>query len=425
MNWKTLQIFQQEIYSLVSRRSFWVATLGVPLVGLLVYLVVGNLNRSQGSEQGANPMGAIVDVMSEEPDLRPHGYVDLSGMLLDGLPDDLEQASDVSLLRFADETSARAALNAGEISTYYVIPLDYLQTGNMLIYGEQFELMDSNDQSYWLEQALNQSLLEGDETTRWRVQEPLGAMNVHNLSGDAKEEARSSTGAGFFVPYAVMMLLYISLMSSSGMLLNSVTKEKENRVMEVLLLSTHPRELLMGKVLGLGIIGLVQVMIWAVTGLVLMRSGGDLINLPDAFQLQPSFLLWTLVFFVLGYLVYASLMAGVGALVPNLREASQATIYVALPLMIPMFLLNALIGDPNSPLSTFMSIFPFTAPTTMLLRMAATNVPLWQVLLAVALLAVTAVLVVRAVAGMFRAQSLLGGGPFKLKVFLKALAGRA
>jgi len=111
--------------------------------------------------------------------------------------------------------------------------------------------------------------------------------------------------------------------------------------------------------------------------------------------------------------------------VPNLREASQATFLVIMPLIIPMFFINTLIGQPNGTLSLILSFFPLTSPVAMITRLAATSVPFWQPLLAAMLQALTAYIIVRSVAGMFRAQHLLTGQAFNYKLFLKALAGKA
>jgi ABC-2 type transport system permease protein len=118
-------------------------------------------------------------------------------------------------------------------------------------------------------------------------------------------------------------------------------------------------------------------------------------------------------------------MASVGALVPNLREASQATIVVVLPMIIPLMLISILIQDPNGALAIGLSLFPLTAPVAMMTRLAAGTVPVWQVALSALILLVTAVLIMRAVARMFRAQTLLTGQPFELRRLIAALAGRA
>lgn len=228
----------------------------------------------------------------------------------------------------------------------------------------------------------------------------------------------------FILPYAMMMVSFITIMGSSSLMLSSITKEKENRILEVLMSSASPHEILLGKIAGLGIVGLLQVVIWVSSGFVLLQLNGQTLHLPSDVLLQPSIILWAVLYFIFGYLVNASLMAGIGALVPNLREASQATIIVSLPLMAPLFLITALIASPNGGLAIFFSMFPLTAPMTMMLRLSAADVPLWQIGVSLTLLAATAVLVVRAVAGMFRAQTLMSGQPFNLKRLLLALMGR-
>lgn len=146
--------------------------------------------------------------------------------------------------------------------------------------------------------------------------------------------------------------------------------------------------------------------------------------MPAAFQLPPQFLFWGIIFFIFGYGLYASQMAGVGALVPNLREASQASFFVIFPMIIPLFFISVLIEEPNGTLATILSLVPWTAPVTMMLRLAAGDVPVWQLLIASTLLAVTGFLILRSVVHMFRAQTLLSGQPFNVKVYFNALLGR-
>jgi ABC-2 type transport system permease protein len=309
-----------------------------------------------------------------------------------------------------------------------LIPPDYLQKGSMTVYTLEYQLAGSGTGSRVLKRMIDYNLLGQDAALAELVNNPLPNERLEGVSlappptGPVRDE---DSGLTFFLPYAVMMLFYITILGASGMLLNSVTKEKENRVLEILMLSVNPHQLLMGKIIGLGIVGLLQVSIWGLSAFTLLRLSGRAFNVSDAFQLGPSILGWGLIFFLLGYLVYASLMAGIGALVPNLREASQATTLVIMPLIVPLLLISALIRSPNGPLATFLSIFPFTAPTTMMLRLSATDVPLWQILLAIALLIVTALITIRAVSGMFRAQTLLSGQSFNIKRYVLALFGRA
>ena len=135
----------------------------------------------------------------------------------------------------------------------------------------------------------------------------------------------------------------------------------------------------------LGIAGLLQTVVWTGSGYLMLLFSNNRFALGDAFKLPPSVLIWGIVFFLLGYAVYASLMAGVGALVPNLREASQLTTVIIMPMIVPMIFISVMINAPNSPLAVALSLFPLTSPVSMMTRLAATTVPLWQIGLAAVL----------------------------------------
>ena len=185
-----------------------------------------------------------------------------------------------------------------------------------------------------------------------------------------EEEQNDGGIASFYVPYGVTLLFYFLTISSASLLLNSIAKEKENRVMEILMNAVTPRQLLTGKILALGSVGLLQLVVWLGSGIVLLRLGGTTLNIPASLQLPPALLFWGIAFFIAGYLIYATIMAGVGALVPNLREASQATFIVIIPLLIPLFLVSNIVEAPNSTLPLVLSLVPFTATNAMMTRLA-------------------------------------------------------
>lgn len=189
--------------------------------------------------------------------------------------------------------------------------------------------------------------------------------------------------------------------------------------------SVSPRQLLLGKITGLALVGLGQTILWAGTALALLRLSGRTLSLPASFQLPLSFMVWAVVFFLLGYAIYASLMAGIGALVPNLREASQATFVVIIPLIIPLMMITPIIHDSNGGIATGLSLFPLTAPVVMMTRLSAGDVPFWQPLLAAGLLLLTAFIILRMVTNLFRAQTLLSGQPFTLGRFFRSMVGQA
>jgi len=403
-------VARHEIVTKLTQRSFVLATFGLPIVGVLLFSATAALNRRSPD---------LVQGVIESPEVfRPAGYVDPARVLTafpDAVPAD-------AFRPYRDEPAARRALDGGEIGAYFVIPPDVVAGGEVeLVQGDPNAIAASR-QSDWLEQALILSLLGGDETLAARLGRPVEVRETALAPKPPRDEDDPLT---FFLPYALTLMFYMVIFGAASHNLGSMTAEKENRVIEILMTSLAPRRMLAGKVLGLGILGLMQAALWIGTSYWLVQEGGSAFQLPAEFRLSPALVAWGLVYFVLGYAVYASLMAGIGALVPNLREAAQAAFVVNSPLILALVLMGVIIQDPDGRVAVALSLFPFTAPVVMMTRLAAGDaVPLWQLLLAAALLVATVVLVIRAVAGLFRTQVLLAGQPLDVRRLRTLLAAR-
>lgn len=410
---KILLVLKNEIITLISRPSFWLALLGLPLVGTLIFAGVGAINNSASASQ------TVSQVLSGPQDARPEGYVDLSGIIRQ-IP---ESVPPNTFIAFLDEVSGRHALADGEISALYIVPADYIQVGKLTyIRPDLNPLATGNAQSGLFTWVLQVNLAGGDSLFANLISGPLKVDDISLAPASAPDE---NNPLALWTPYIITLLFYMLIVGSATLLLSNISKEKENRVIEMLLTSVTSRQLLTGKILGLGIVGLGQTLFWFGTSYVLLNLSGRTFQLPSAIHLPVSFLAWGVVYFLLGYGVYASLMSGLGALAPNLREASQATFVVTLPLMVPLFLASSVFMQaPNGTIAIVLSLFPLSAPVAMMARLSAGGVAWWQPWLAVALLAGTIVLIVRAVSGMFRAQALLSGQGFKFKTFFRALAGK-
>ena len=407
-------VMRNEMLTVLTRPSFWLGALGLPLVAGLIFTVVGAVNKSASASQ------TISQVFSGPEESLPEGYVDLSGIILE-IPESVPPGTFVP---YQDETSARSALEVGDISAFYVVSEDYLKSGIITYVRPDFNpIASSGGRSGMFTWILEVNLLDGDWLLANLINNPLEVEEISLAPANLQYEATSTVS--WVIPYAVTLLLYMLIMSSSSLLLGTISKEKENRVMEVLLTSITPRQLLTGKILGLGILGLGQALLWLGTSYLLFNKSGQVFQMVAQINIPFSFLAWGIAFFLLGYAVYASLMAGLGAMAPNLREASQATFVVMMPLIIPLFFASTVFAeDPHGPIATVLSIFPLTAPVAMMSRLVSGGVPGWQPWLAAVLTLGTAIFIVRAVANMFRAQSLLAGRGFNVKVYLRALAGK-
>jgi len=409
---KMLLVLRQEVLVTLLRPSFLFGMFGLPLLGVLAFTIISRMNQNQSTA------GIVTQIMTETTRVEAEGYVDQSG-LIKLFPEDMPEGV---LIAYPNEEAALQALEQGKIAAYYLVPADYLQTGQIIYNRPDFNPISASGQSDRFEWVLKLNLLEGDVEMASLT---YGPHNLEKVSLAPEPERDQNNMLSFWLPYAVTLIFYMVIMSAASLLLSSVAKEKENRIMEILMVSVTPRQLLTGKIVGLGLVGLLQTVIYVGTGRALLSASSSAFNLDAAFQLPASFLLWAIVFFLLGYAVYASLMAGLGALVPNLREASQATMVIVFPLIIPLFLISVMIEQPNGAVAMIMSLFPLTAPVVMMLRLSATTVPWWQPALAAVILFVTAFFIIRAVAGMFRAQALLSGQQFSVKLFFKALLGKS
>ncbi|MCD6356816.1 MAG: ABC transporter permease [Anaerolineaceae bacterium] len=401
---KIRSIIFHEITSILGRRSYRFTVLLIPLVGFMIYSGAFLVNR------GIAPEG-VTSFFEDNSSTAKQGVVDQSGIITH-IPDDAAEL----VISFPNEESARAKIADGTISSYFVIGEDYLKSGKITFVQQDYNFLATTSETEVIRRIIIHNLFQDDALAK-RYLDPAKFNITYTKEQVEKDFGRPDN---FWLPYSLMILFYILIIGASSLMLTSITHEKQNKVMEILITSVSPTQMLVGKIIALGITGLLQTLIWLASGYVLIQLSGREFALPETFLLTPDLLAWGILFFMLGYAVYASMMAGLGALVPDPKEGSQATIVVIFPLIIPMFFSNVVASAPNAPLFIFFSIFPLTAPISMVSRMSATIVPGWQIALAVALQVATIIFIIRSVSRLFRAQTLLSGKHFHLKTYLRA-----
>ena len=404
-----------ELRSGLTKPAYLLVPIGIPL------LIIFQLGFSEMAFSGTPSIqvdtGAAQSASAGPT--APQGYVDRSGWVR-ALPANVPAGQ---LLAFPDEASARRAIASGQIAGYYVIPADYLLVGEINYVPARYNpLRDEIPSSSLMIWVLHFNLLDGDMAAAartWypsRIQETV--LTPGQEAGVAPEE--DSMWASV-LPMMIMLVVYIVIIMSSSFLGRTISEEKSNRLMEWMLVSLNPRHMLSGKTIAWGILGLLQAVLLAGFGYLLLRGLGKLPAVPAGFNLEPALLGWTVVFSLLGYAIYAALTAGAGALIPNWRATRGAPLLILLPALLGFYVGLFSVNTPNSLPLTLASLFPLTAPFTMVLRMVLTDVPLWQPLLAGALIVLATWAVGRSVAAMFHAQNLLSGQPFTMKRYLRAL----
>jgi ABC-2 type transport system permease protein len=392
-------VTKHEFITNIRKPAFLFAVFGVPALMAAIFAIVFWVNTS-ASEQGINE-GII-------------GFVDQAAILLPETPSELETRL------YDDVDAAQAGLDAGEIVAYVIIPRLYLTTGNLAVYANGTMAEDLQDQ---ITVYIAQNIVAGldSDAPAERLIDPLD-LSIY-MENTQRELSELGLIGLFLVPIIFVVVLVMALQLSSQYLMSSVVEEKSNHIMEILITSVTPYQLLTGKIVGLGALGLVQILVWLMLGLLLTVFGGNL-EFMSAVVIPLDFVLVVLIYFVLTYFLYASILAGVGAIVGSEQESRQYAGILSMGLAIPMFFLSVLLTDPQSPLFTVLMLIPISSAVTYMLRYPFSAAPAELVIVSLAILTVTTVFMTWASAKVFRWGLLLYGKKVSPRTLWRVIRGQ-
>ena len=387
---KTRLIFQHEFLNAIKRKGFIILTLIVPV---LVLIGIGVFQLVSTDEP---PVVETVTI----------GYIDEAGGF-----DQYTTQGYIELVRFDTPGDAKAALISSNVSEYFVIPSDYLSTGVINRYTLERQLETPPAIATGIKNFLTSNMLAGKvpPETVYRIEYPLDLVTTRLT--ETGEVATEQGGYGnVLIPAIFSLLLALSLQASTVYLVQGLGDEKESRLIEVLLSSVSPRQLLTGKVLGLGAAGLVQVVIWlASLPLLLNLASSTIGGFFGTIQLPANFLVIGIVYFILGYSLFAALSAGVGAISPSVREGQQLFMIYAMLVYVPLWFASFLFIFPDSPIWSVLTIFPVTAPIAVMLRLGVTGIATWELAVSLSVLVLSIILVMFLAIKTFRVYLLIYG----------------
>ncbi len=402
---KTLQIIQYEFLTNLKRPSFLFGVFGVPIMMVVIFVIIGL--AASGSEITFEQYGTI-------------GYVDDSSaeVLAENVP-----APDYPDLfqRFDQEETARAALDAGEIGGYLELPENYMQTGVINFYTY-------NDRPADLDTAIEQFVL-ANLTAGTDVPLPVdrlrdtGDLTVQDVDDERNIASEDGVFFSLFLPVIFTFVLIMSSLTTGGFLMQGLVEERTSRVIEMLVTSVRPMQLLLGKMIGLGLLGLLQVVILLGAAVIILNFGGNLSFL-EGVRISPNLIVLSIAYYILAYFLVAALMTAISVMTNSEREGRQISGFITIPFMIPYFAMFVFFSDPNGTVAQVMSFIPFTAPMAVLIRVALTEVPLPDILLSMGIMLVTIVVLTWAASRIFRWGLLLYGKKFNLRELLRVVFGR-
>lgn len=388
-----LLVAKAEYVRMVARRSFLIGALGVP--ALLVFMIAAGILISSGSR-----------------DTRPLGYVDLAAVTHAGEPAEFYMDDrSVPLTAFADEAAADAALAAGKIQAYYLLPADYRATRQVSLryWQEQPGERIQSQFNRFLRASLAFGLPESQQAAALR------GVTVEMRTGAGDATTENSEFASFILPFLTAFLFVILVMSSAGYLLQALTTEKENRMVEVLFTSLTPLQLVAGKALGLLSVSLTQFALWLLLGGSGLTIAAQQVDFMAGLRVPWPALGMAALYFLPTFALVAGLMIAIGSIVAEVEHGQQVASLINLLVLAPLFFMPILLEQPGSPLSVALTLFPATSFFSVILRWSIDTVPIWQIAVSWVLLIVAAGLSVWAAARIFRAGMLRYGQPLSLR----------
>jgi ABC-2 type transport system permease protein len=253
-------------------------------------------------------------------------------------------------------------------------------------------------------------IIPSSEPAQEVVQAPAYADRVGISNAQATQGPVDPNLANIVVPGVFSLLLGLALMFGATSLISGLGEEKESRLIQVLFSSVSIRQLLIGKVLALGTAGLLQVLVWLISTPLLLRvASSSFGGFMSRIQIPVNFLVLGIVYFVLGYLLFAVLSIGIGAISSNAREGTNLSLFYTLGSFVPLWLSSLNMFFPNSFIWVVLTIFPVTAPVQTMLRLGTSHVPLWQIIASIAVLALSIVVGLFLSIKIFRMHMLMYG----------------
>ena len=381
-------ILRREYLERVRTKSFIVSTLLLPAV--MIALMVRPSKLAMLKASGTRRLA----VVCANADFARAVQSQLEAKKRDGDQLDSSPRYQVEIVSTPNE-AARATLK-GRISTGTLDAYLWLSDDALASRKISYVARETSDfiETETLHRALRSALLRREFLVRGissdEADKLMRGVDLNAVTIKGGQEKRAGGPLQFISAIVLVMMLYMTLILYGVAVMRSVLEEKTSRVMEVVLSSATAQELMAGKILGVGAVGLTQIAAWVILGLGattpgLLAARSQLAEI----NLSPAALPAFAVFFVLGFLLYSALYAALGAMVNSEQEAQQWQFLVIMPIIIPIMMMTYVLRQPNAPLSMWMSLVPFFAPILMYIRVVVQTPPMWQIGVCIALLLLT------------------------------------
>jgi ABC-2 type transport system permease protein len=430
-------ITKREFLTQVKKKSFIILTLLAPILLIAFGSVIGLMFK-------ANESHSIIEV------------VDKSGLFKNQLKSD-DQINYV-FVSAADEKSKINNLKGNEsLDGILILPelksenFDDLEQNTRLVINSKIGFDTKQKIVSDINNVIKKEKIKqlGIAETQLNNLDKSFTLKTINVSENNKEDSDLNFGVKTVLSMLLMYVTFMFIIIYGVRVMRSVLEEKNNRVVEIIISSVKPFELMMGKILGVTLVALTQFIVWitmSVIGALVLNTGFSSIqkNIPGGSESMmnkfdiikmgtqishsllelnfPLIIFVFIVFFLLGYIFYSSIYAAIGSAVDNETETQQFTLFAILPLTLGMYGSFTLMNNPDGPLGFWLSIIPFTSPVAMIARIPF-GVPAWQIALSIGLLLGTTIFMIFLAGKIYRVGILMYGNKATLKELWKWIKG--
>jgi ABC-2 type transport system permease protein len=423
-----------EFLTAVKRPGYLIATFGMPLF-IAAYAAVVAIPAYYAQKQdeaevvygvvdGAGILGLRGDVKAPRIQIDEEVRQAVDAMGQGAAVDAALAASNFVFRPYETDAQGLAALQARAIKGYFVLAPNYMETGRVDIYTPDTVSLSGSDSRNAFSNLLRERLVAGrlDARVAGRVVSPVADPRRYSISrdGEVTDGGRTASFVRLAVPMVFIILFLMSVLMTAGYLMQGTATEKENKVVEVLLASANPDEILAGKLLGLGGAGLLQIAVWLLMALVtgvgvvpmLLTSGVEIPWLAVGLAVP---------LFIISFLFFGSLILGTGSLGSNMREAQQLAMVWSLTAALPLMLMSVIVREPAGITARVMTWIPFSSGSLIMLRasMDPGSLAWWEIAGAMAVLALSTRVAIGIGARLFRVGLLSSGARPSLREIVR------
>ncbi|ABF43513.1 conserved hypothetical protein [Candidatus Koribacter versatilis Ellin345] len=392
-----LLVFKREYLERVRKKSFLVMTVLVPAIMFgSIYIPIkfaGKGGLEKRTVTIVAPTQELADAVKQQL-LEIAGHDDDPFNSKDGDKKPAQSPYTVNTSTTTDDAAKqdlRNQVSDGKINGFLWISLESLKdrkfnyfSKDSTNFSEQISLQSS------LRAALTSHDLSSRGLKEQEIKDVLKPVSVDAVRVEKGKESSTSGIGLFFVSFLMVLLMYMTVLIYGIAVMRSVIEEKGSRIMEVMLSSVTPRDLMAGKLLGVGAVGLTQIGIWITLSVVttspLVAAAKSMTN---GFHIPVMNIVYFVVFFLLGYMLYSVLYAAIGAMVNSEQEAQQIQFVVMAPLIFAIAFVQVVIQHPSAQLAVWLSMIPFCAPMLMFVRIVVETPPWWQIAICIGLMVAT------------------------------------